>query len=213
MQTVLHEPAADAAVLTLAASCGARLVPLEAGLLAGIVQTVTPGPLAAIVRSPAQSTPAALPDRLLVLAEVRDPGNVGTLLRTADAAGAGLVLAGGCADPLSPKVVRASAGAVVRVPWWCAKAPDVVDWLQRDGRAVLVLAAGGPSLYGAALPPTLALVVGNEGHGAGPEWAVWPTRCLPMAAGAESLNAAVAGSLALYELVRQHGLPAGSDGD
>ena len=189
-----------------------RWVECAPGLLDDILEAVTPQGIVAIVRAPDESRlRAAPPARLLVLDGVQDPGNVGTLLRTADAVGAGVVLAGGCADPLAPKVVRASAGSLWRVPWLRTSAAEARNWLAELGRPVLVLdSGGGEDLFGGPWPWPLALVAGSEAHGPSPVWADCRRIRLPMRPGADSLNVAVAAAVALYESVRQHGT--GDDG-
>jgi RNA methyltransferase, TrmH family len=144
------------------------------------------------------------PERLLILDGVQDPGNVGTLLRTADAVGAGVIMLSGTADPLSPKVVRASAGAIVRVPWVSGEREGLIEWLREKRRPVVVLDSnGGEMLYRVNLPLPLALVAGSEAHGPSPMWDGFRRVKLPMLAGAESLNVAIASSVALYESIRQ----------
>jgi RNA methyltransferase, TrmH family len=135
----------------------------------------------------------------VALWRVGDPGNVGTLLRTTDAFGAALSLSEGCADPLGPRALRASAGAVFRVP--------LVPWEETEGRRVALVAHGGVpmgevSRADVALP--LTLVLGSERDGL-PESLV--TQChlavsIPLSGDAESLNVAAAGAIALYELSR-----------
>jgi TrmH family RNA methyltransferase len=212
LEAVLVEPEAAAPELHgQLAAAGLEPILCAAGLLAEVCETETPQGWLAIVRAPSFEGWATPPDRLLVLDGVQDPGNVGTLLRTADAVGAGVILAAGCADPLSPKVVRASAGAVVRVPWRRLSVAEARNWLTRIGREVIVLdSAGGEELSGAPLPWPLALVAGSEAHGPSAAWDDCPRRRLPMRPGAESLNVAIAAAVALYESVRQHGT--GDDG-
>lgn len=127
---------------------------------------------------------------------VADPGNVGTLLRTADAFGACVALSAGCADPLGPKALRASAGAVFRVP--------LVPWDELPGGCVALVAHGGRALSELALEPPLTFVLGAERAGI-PDDLV--TRChtatIVLPGGAESLNVAAAGAIALYELSRR----------
>lgn len=185
----------------------APLVEVADGLLDGLTDAVTPQGWLAIVEQPDHSALRAHPPaRLLVLDGVQDPGNVGTLLRTADAVGAGVLLCQGTADPLQPKVVRASAGSLVRVPWLRIPAAQAREWLADIGRAVVVLdSAGGKDLFAGGLPHPVALVAGSEAHGPGPLWAGAPRVRLPMRAGADSLNVAIATAIALYESVRQYG--------
>jgi TrmH family RNA methyltransferase len=131
----------------------------------------------------------------LALWQVADPGNVGTLIRTADAFAASIALSEGCADPLSPKALRASAGAVFRVPH--------VDWDDFPGVRVALVAHGGEPLAASSLVPPTTLLLGSERAGLPPELA---TDCCKVTIGlpgeAESLNVAAAGAIALYELTR-----------
>ena len=143
--------------------------------------------------------------RVIVLENVQDPGNVGTVLRTADAFGMDLVvLCGACADPYNPKTVRASMGAVFRQ----SVVKTDVDGL--DG------ALRGLPLYGAALAPggtdvralpagPLAVAIGNEGQGlTAPLLEKCAGTCrIPMQPRAESLNAGVAAALVMWEMVRE----------
>jgi TrmH family RNA methyltransferase len=137
-------------------------------------------------------------DRLVALAlwKVSDPGNVGTLIRTADAFGAAVALSPGCADPLGPRALRATAGAIFRVP--------LVEWGSTPSPCVALVAHGGAPLGDADLVPPLTLVLGAEREGL-PEELV--TRChkatIRLPGGAESLNVAAAGAIALYELSRR----------
>ena len=153
-----------------------------------------------------------MPERLegrrwLVLDGVQDPGNVGTIWRTADAFGAdGLILCSGCADPWSPKTVRATMGAVFRL--------SVYEGTLKD--AAERLAAESIPLYTAALRDdtadirdvslsTAAVVIGSEGRGVSDEALrlCQKTIKIPMRARCESLNAAVAAAVALWEMARK----------
>jgi len=133
----------------------------------------------------------------LALWRVGDPGNVGTLLRTADAFGAALALSAGCADPLAPKALRASAGAIFRVP--------LVGFDEAEGRRVALVAHGGTPLRDVDLAGPTVFLLGAERDGL-PESLVArsdevATIALPGAA--ESLNVAAAGAVALYERSRR----------
>ncbi|HEX5449407.1 MAG TPA: RNA methyltransferase [Gaiellaceae bacterium] len=125
---------------------------------------------------------------------IADPGNLGTLIRLADAFGARVALSSGCADPTSPKALRASAGSIWRVP--------LGAWDEIDGRRIALVAHGGEPIGSVDLsgPVTFLLGAEREGLPAGVERDVdaW----IPIA-GAESLNVAVAGAIALYERSRQ----------
>ena len=133
----------------------------------------------------------------LALWHVADPGNVGTLIRAADAFGAGVALSAGCADPTGPKALRASMGSIFRVP--------VAEFDEPAGRRVALVSHGGEQLADVDLSGEVVLVLGAERDGL-PEEVL--ARCdasatIPIAGGAESLNVAMAGTVALYELARQ----------
>lgn len=198
-----------------AEAVGAR-VALLAGGLKGHVDTTTPNGLAAVVRmpgprpadGPAPSTaPGTTPALHLVLVGVGDPGNVGTLLRTAEAVGAtSVVLCDGAADPWAPKVVRASAGSVLRVPVRSGPAAEVLDALGAAGvQRVGTAGEGGLAPQDLDLAGPVALVLGSEAHGLPPDLRgridAWAS--IPMQGAVESLNVAVAGSVLAYEAVRQ----------
>jgi TrmH family RNA methyltransferase len=140
--------------------------------------------------------PRGTRDVTLALWRVSDPGNVGTLIRTADAFGAAVSLSGECADPRGPRALRATAGAIFRVP--------LVEWESASGRRVALVAHGGDPLADADLEPPLTFYLGSEREGL-PEDLV--TQChkatIPLPGDAESLNVAAAGAIALYELSRR----------
>lgn len=142
----------------------------------------------------------------LVLDGVQDPGNLGTLARSAAAFGCeGLLCLPGTVDPWNPKAVRASAGALFRMPVVQSGLEELEAWLGGHGYLLIGADAAGASVVGQALPQPLALAVGNEGAGlSGPI----RERCervvsVPMRGGTESLNVAVAGGILLYELTRE----------
>jgi TrmH family RNA methyltransferase len=129
----------------------------------------------------------------LSLWHVADPGNIGTILRTADAFGASVALSPGCADPTGPKALRASAGAVFRVP--------LAGFDEPSGTRIALVSHGGRPL--AELEPgvPVSYVLGAERDGL-PEDVVEAcdeTATIPLSPGAESLNVAIAGAVALYE--------------
>ena len=141
---------------------------------------------------------------LLVLADVNDPGNAGTLLRSADAFGCGGVVFGPLGvDPFNPKVVRGSMGAIFRLPIAISEPATLSAAAAAAGMSLVGLAADGACLDSGQLNRPLAIVVGNERHGLG-RWASLCERALaiPMRGRTESLSAAVAGSIALYEAGR-----------
>lgn len=204
------------AVLRALAATGARTVRVPDALLERLADTVTPQGLLAAFRiprarledlslAPAPGAPAA---PLLVADGLQDPGNLGTLLRSAHAFGsAGAVVTGAAADPWAPKVVRAAMGSLFRLP--VAVEPDngaVADWLRRHGVRVLTADPRGALLpWEVDWTGPVAVVIGSEARGPSPELdrlAAVRVR-IPMPGGTESLNAAIAGSLLLYEALRR----------
>ena len=146
-------------------------------------------------------------DCVLVCDRVQDPGNIGTMIRTAVAAGYGaLVLMPGTTDVYSPKVLRATAGMVFAIPIVYAKDEDeMIDAMHKGGRRVVVTdPAGGLAYYEEDLSKGIALVIGNEG--AGVSKSIMDKAdvrvTLPMKGSIESLNAAVAAAVLMYEAVR-----------
>jgi TrmH family RNA methyltransferase len=133
----------------------------------------------------------------LALWEVGDPGNLGTLIRTADAFGAAVSLSPRCADPTSPKALRASAGSIWRVPLgtW-----EPSNSLLR-GRRVALVAHGGEELASLDLSGPVTFLLGSERAGLPPDVPRDAEARIPIAR-AESLNVAAAGAIALYELAR-----------
>lgn len=195
-----------------------RLAPLEVvedcsdDVLTRISNLVTHQGVAAIVERPQWRAEdlLAYPALLVIAAGVRDPGNLGALVRTAEAAGAtGLVTLAGSADPFRDKAVRGSAGSVLRLPVLPGLAPpDLRALLARAEAAVVIAEADAEREYlEVDMRSPVALVIGNEGAGV-PEWlADIPARrvCVPMRAPVESLNAAAAAAVLLFEARRQRG--------
>jgi TrmH family RNA methyltransferase len=143
---------------------------------------------------------------VLVLDGVQDPGNVGTLLRTALALGAGgAILLPGTADPFNPKAMRAAMGASFRLPAAPATDEEFRGWISRTGAAVWAAATEGSSVRRLRVPARLALVVGNEGAGIRPAVRALAAEqvSVPLAAGAESLNVAVAAGILLFHVARE----------
>jgi RNA methyltransferase, TrmH family len=150
----------------------------------------------------------------LVLDRLRDPGNLGTLLRSATGAGVNAVyLSPETVDPWNPKVVRAGMGAHFRVPL-IPLDPGALEELRRRLPRRVVARAGASRPYDAAdWTGAAALVIGGEAEGVGPELEAWGTEevGIPLARGVESLNAAVAGAVILFEAARQRRLARAED--
>ena len=186
---------------------GVRVVEVPEDVMTAVSPMKTPQGVLFTCRLPETTLPEELNGRrYMVLDEVQDPGNVGTILRTADAFDCdGLILLPGCADAYSPKTVRASMGAVFRRSVWTATAEQLAQVLQQSG----------VPLYGAALrSDTLdarevdysraALAIGSEGRGLSETMLKLcdKTIRIPMSERCESLNAAIAATVLLWEAYR-----------
>ncbi len=142
---------------------------------------------------------------LLVVEAIEKPGNLGAMLRTADGAGADAIIAAGRGtDPFNPNVVRASQGALFTIPLAVASPTETRTWLQNHGIAVYAARPhGGPAPWRRTLTGGVAVVVGSEHAGLSPAWQGVEPITLPMAGSGDSLNAATAAAVLLYEAVRQ----------
>jgi TrmH family RNA methyltransferase len=169
---------------------------VEPELLARISTLAHPPRVLAVFRG-ADLPVAGKETRALALWRVADPGNVGTLIRAADAFGAAVHLSAGCADPTGPKALRASMGSVFRVP--TGRFDDA------PGRRIALVAHGGTPLGDLDRSEPLTFVLGAEREGLPGDIAAGcdATASIPLEPGAESLNVAVAGAIALYELRRR----------
>jgi len=144
---------------------------------------------------------------LMVIDGLQDPGNVGTVVRTAHALGAaGVVLLRGSVVPTHPKMLRASMGATFRFPVLTAGREDLAAWVERGGVDVWAASVDGSPVNRLHPVDRLAIVIGSEGAGIDPNVMALAQKrvAIPMARGAESLNAAVAAAILLYEVVRAH---------
>lgn len=201
---------------SLAAACaaaGARIIEVQPGVLARACDTPAPQPVAAIVAAVDVPMVALAPplDLLVICDEVRDPGNVGAIMRTAGAAGAGAVVcSAGSVDVYNPKTVRASAGALFHLPVVIDVDTEVaLDEAGRRGlRRWATAARGGDDYARADLSGPTALVVGNEAHGLRSSLTgrVDGTLSIPIAGAAESLNVAAAAAILCFEARRQRRL-------
>jgi TrmH family RNA methyltransferase len=174
-----------------------------------LADTETPSGVLAVVRwEPASLSSIPGEAIALVIDGVQDPGNVGTMIRTAHALGARCTIAlDGTADVRSQKVVRSAMGALFRHPVVQATWADLRDALT-SMPVCLAVQDGVPAREAArTLPKGAALVIGSEGHGVRAEWQSWTGPVsrvgIPMRQGAESLNAAIAAGILLYELARE----------
>lgn len=144
---------------------------------------------------------------LLVVSGLEKPGNLGAILRTADAVGVeGVIIADLRADPFNPNVIRASTGAVFSIPMAVSDGDTTRVWLKERSIDTLVTSPDGPiSLWEVDLPPAVAVVVGAEDRGLAPVWMEHATEVvsIPMRGTVDSLNASVSAALALYEVARR----------
>ena len=206
-QVVVNEAGrADAEVQSLLARCAdAPLTWLSDSLFDSLTQLQTATGLLALVRTPPGMAVAPRAPLVLYLEDIQDPGNVGTLLRSAAAAGASdVVLSPRCAFAWSPKVLRAGMGAHFALN--IVEGVEAADFLRGYGGASVALdGAASTSLYELDLRAPTAFLVGNEG--AGLSEAVRRAACrrarIPMPGRMESLNAGAAGAICLFEAVRQ----------
>ena len=201
---------AFAGLVERALGAGIPVRDLKEGVLEKIGSTRTPQPVLALAPLPPPPVVADLgPGLLVVTAGLQDPGNLGTVVRSAEAAGAAGVIAAGGVDPWNPKVVRGSAGAVLGLP---ILVPDdlaaTLAALRARGARIVAAGVAGPTVYtDADLTGFVALIVGSEAHGVPGELATVVDEhvSIPMAGPTDSLNAAVAASILMFEVARQRG--------
>jgi TrmH family RNA methyltransferase len=162
-----------------------------------------------LVDPPAASLPSCPNPLLLVIDRVQDPGNLGTILRSAEAFGAaGVFLVKGTVSPFNPKVIRASAGSIFRVPFVQGLDDDQVLAALRERTATLYAAvpSGANTLAASDLTRSCAIIIGSEGHGISPPLRSAAVDVSIPTSGVESLNAAVSAAILLYEARRQRSI-------
>jgi TrmH family RNA methyltransferase len=200
----------DLDVVNQAQASGAAISEVADKVFAKMAYGNAPDAIVAVSETP----PAALdslklPDNplILVLVEVEKPGNLGALLRTADAAGVNAVIvADPVSDPFGANVVRASRGTLFSVPFAVADGETVQEWLKQRGIPIAAALPGADAAYTAKdLSGPLAITLGAEHDGLSPQWqqASDLSLTIPMAGAADSLNVATSGAVLLYEAVRQ----------
>ncbi len=199
-------------LLRKAKAAGVECVPVTEQVLAKCTDTQTPQPVFAVVPKlpwrPADLMKASLPDGLVVVIDgIQDPGNLGTIIRSADAVGAtGVLLGKGTVDLYNPKTVRSTMGSLFHLP---IAQGDLGEWLPQAAAAGIQVAstslAGAVPLYDCDFRPPTWFVIGNEGQGVSPEVDRLASQrvLIPMAGRAESLNAAMAATVVLFEAMRQ----------
>lgn len=204
VELVLHTPSyasdpEERRVLERLADAGGELREVGEGTIAEFADTVSPQGVLAAVRTPDRDSQELPAGGLLVFDAVQDPGNFGTLVRTAEAMGlSGVVALKGTVDPWNPKAVRAAAGSTFRLPVFRAPWEEARRRLRRADVGIWAADPLGEPVYGGgAAPEGLALVLGNEGRGVSAEVLEDARRRVrvPTAGSVESLNVAVAGAL------------------
>lgn len=179
-------------------------------LLATMATTDNPTDVVAVFPTPTLAlSPKAPPQLAIVAHQLQDPGNLGTIIRSADAANADAVfVTEGCTDPWSPKCIRATMGACFHIPIISLPLQAVCENHPTLPLYALTL-DGAESLYQQDLRPGGGFLIGNEGAGLPREAVKWTTKSLkiPIPGKAESLNAAMAATICLFETVRQRQLP------
>ena len=191
---------------------GARVHILAPGVLERVAGTVTPQPVLAVVRAPtATLQDVAVTGLLVVCIDVRDPGNAGTVLRSAEASGAGgVICCDGTVDVFNPKCVRASAGAVFHVPVVRGgESVQVLEELRRRGMVRLgMVARGGTPYTDVDLTGPTAIVLGNEALGLqdAARALLDASVTIPMLGRSDSLNVGMAAAVVCFEAARQRAL-------
>lgn len=194
------------ALLPVFLAAGAQVEEVAPHVLKASSDTQTPQGLLVVLQIQEKLLPQPL-SLALILDQVRDPGNLGTILRTADAAGVQAVfLAPGCADVYAPKVVRAAMGAHFRLALKTSTWEEISLVCQQNRMQILLADAAGEHPYTSVdLRQPVAFLIGGEAHGASPQAAsLAHLRVrIPLADQVESLNAAAAAAILLFEAVRQ----------
>jgi TrmH family RNA methyltransferase len=195
------------ALATKATAHGVRTFALAEGVLEKIADAQTPQPVLAAVRfDQPEVTSIPATGLILVLHDLRDPGNVGTIIRSADAAGVtAVVLTGQSVDPYNPKTLRASAGSIFHLPVVVASIDATLSQFKGDAQLFATVVRGGRSLREVDFTNPSVVVIGNEADGLD---AATIERCdltisIPMSGRSESLNAGVAASLVAFEALWQ----------
>ncbi len=219
VESVYLSPAGDGdraaqEVCRRADAAGVRIFPLATGVIERVADTVTPQPVLAVLpmlEEPPAGTPpwqAGPGSLVVVLVDVRDPGNAGTVLRAADASGTqAVVFAADSVDPYNPKTVRASAGSLFHVPFAVRHDPGEVaaDLGAAGFRTLAAVVRDGDDYAGVDWSVASTLFLGNESAGLHPELAAAldGAIAIPMAGRAESLNVGVASAVFCFEAFRQ----------
>jgi len=185
---------------------GAIMEEVPEDLLAYMADTTNPQGMIAVFRKETIPLPS-VPDFVLILDAIRDPGNMGTILRTAAAASVDIVLlTDDCVDPFSPKVLRSGMGAQFHLPLHMDTISGILSYSQQHKLSIHISdASAGTSCWQQDFRVPLCMVISNEANGTSSDFLTAETTLtkIPMPGGFESLNAAVAAAILLFEVVRQ----------
>ncbi|MNC24307.1 23S rRNA (uridine(2479)-2'-O)-methyltransferase [compost metagenome] len=192
---------------------GMEVIGVSAAVITKCSSTGTPQPVFAIVRKEQQELEVLLTKQdswVMVLDGVQDPGNVGTIIRSADAAGAdGVILGKGCADLYNPKTIRSTMGSMFHLPVVEGDLSAILPQARERGALLVSTSLSGTdSCYTHDFHGSQWLLIGSEGQGISPQTAALVDKSIiiPMAGRAESLNAAMAATILLFEGMRQRGV-------
>ncbi|MBL0386353.1 RNA methyltransferase [Tumebacillus sp. ITR2] len=198
-------------IITGATGLGVELYEVSESVLEHVADTQSPQGVIAVVKKSEGDAFAFVANKekplYLLLDGIQDPGNLGTMIRTADAVGAtGVFVGASCVDVYNPKVVRATMGSMFHLPVFDVELKELLPKLKELGVSVVGTAVDtDQTVFAADFGGAVALVIGSEAHGVSDEIAglVDTQVMLPMPGKAESLNAAIAASVMLYEALRQ----------
>lgn len=187
---------------------GVEWIAVTQAIISKVSHTSTPQPVFAVVHKEKMTWNHLEKDKLVIVLDgLQDPGNVGTIIRSADASGAGgVVLGKGCADLYNPKTLRSTMGSLFHIPVVEGDLTDILPQARESGaRLVTTSLEGNTTAYHYDFTGSCWLVIGSEGSGVSPEVAalVDDAIIIPMPGKAESLNAAMAASVLLFEALRQ----------
>ena len=173
---------------------------VEHSLFRGLSDTMNPQGILAVVRKPVWEEPAGK-GKTLLLDGIRDPGNLGTMIRTAEAAGVrGVYMSPDCVDLYNPKVIRSTMGSIFRVPCFLADLPSVIRELQKKGTSVYATSLSATRSFREADLRDAGIIIGSEASGISKEVLSIASEHIkiPMAGRVESLNAAVSAAVLLF---------------
>ena len=184
---------------------GLPFISVSRNVLSACCDTETPQGILASVHTPAQQVPETYPDGLIVILDaVQNSGNVGTVIRTADAMGASCIILGlGCADAFSPKALRAAMGSCYHIPVYTGELIPELKKLKAQGFSLICGHLGGKEDF-PEISRNCAVVIGNEGNGASDEVSSFCELVrLRMYGKAESLNASIAAGIFIYKIAEK----------